>query len=124
MAAKTPQEVQSQWAQAFNAQDLEGLMRLYDPDAWFVPEPGRSVHGHDAIRGALEQFLALGAKITLESDYVLATEDVALVRGRWHLTGTAPDDTPLDMRGSSSEVMRRQSDGTWAYVIDHPYGAG
>ena len=123
MAAATPQDVQSQWAKAFNAGDLEGLMALYAPDACLVPQPGQPVQGHDAIREALGNFLALGAKITIEADYVLESKDTALMRGRWQLTGKASDGQPLDMRGRSSEVVRRQPNGDWVYVIDHPYGA-
>ena len=123
MPASTPQEVQSQWAKAFNAGDLEGLMALYAPDACLVPQPGQPVQGHDAIREALKNFLALGARITIEAEYVLESKDTALLRGRWQLTGKSPDGQPLDMHGSSSEVVRRQSDGGWVYVIDHPYGA-
>jgi uncharacterized protein (TIGR02246 family) len=115
--------VQSQWAKAFNAADLEGMMALYAPDAQLVPQPGQPLQGHDAIREALKNFLALGAKITIEADYVLETQDTALLRGRWQLTGNAPDGKPLDMRGSSIEVVRRRPDGGWVYVIDHPYGA-
>lgn len=123
MAAPTPQEVQSQWAKAFNAGDLEGLMALYAPDACFVPQPGQPVQGHNSIREALQNFLSLGAKIDIDADYVLESKDTALLRGRWQLTGTAPDGQALDMRGRSSEVVRRQPDGGWVYIIDHPYGA-
>jgi uncharacterized protein (TIGR02246 family) len=123
MAATTPQDVQSQWAKAFNAGDLEGLMALYATDACLVPQPGQPVHGHNAIRNALQGFLSLGAKIKMDAEYVLETKDTALLRGRWQLTGKAPDGQPLDMHGRSSEVVRRQPDGGWVYIIDHPYGA-
>jgi uncharacterized protein (TIGR02246 family) len=123
MPATTPQDVQSQWAKAFNAGDLEGLMALYAPDACLVPQPGQSAQGHKAIREALQNFLSLGARITLDADYVLECKDTALLRGRWQMTGKAPDGQPLDMHGRSSEVVRRQADGGWVYIIDHPYGA-
>ncbi len=123
MAATTPQEVQVQWAKAFNSADLDGLMALYAPDACLVPQPGQPIQGHDAIRDALQNFLALGAKIEIDADYVLECNDTALLRGSWHLTGKDPDGQPLDMRGRSSEVVRRQPGGGWVYIIDHPYGA-
>ena len=123
MAATTPQEVQSQWAKAFNAGDIEGLMALYAPDACLVPQPGQPVQGQNAIREALQTFLSLGAKITIDADYVLESNDTALLRGRWQLSGKTPEGQPLDMHGRSSEVVRRQPGGGWVYVIDHPYGA-
>lgn len=123
MGATTPRDVQSQWARAFNAGDIQGLMALYASDACLVPQPGQPVQGHGAIREALQAFLALGAKIELAPDYVLETGDTALLRGRWQLSGRGPDGQPLAMSGRSSEVVRKQADGSWVYVIDHPYGA-
>lgn len=123
MAATTPREVQTQWAQAFNAANLDGLVALYAPDAVLVPQPGQPVQGRDAIRAALQGFLSLGAKMEIDAEYVLECKDTALLRGRWELTGNGPDGQPLDMRGTSSEVVRKQPDGSWVYIIDHPYGA-
>ena len=41
----------------------------------------------------------------------------------FHLTdGTDADGNPVDLRGSTAEVVRRQPDGTWKYAIDHPFG--
>jgi uncharacterized damage-inducible protein DinB len=43
-------------------------------------------------------------------------------------TGAEPTRPAIDaegalVEGASSEVVRRQADGTWKYVIDHPFGA-
>jgi hypothetical protein len=29
---------------------------------------------------------------------------------------------PLELAGNAVEVVRRQADGTWSFVIDDPYG--
>ncbi len=42
----------------------------------------------------------------------------------FHLTGGTDDDgNPVELHGSTAEVARRQPDGTWKYVFDHPFGA-
>lgn len=46
--------------------------------------------------------------------------DVALLSGRWALSATGPDGSPVRMTGTSQEVTRRGRDGTWRYVIDDP----
>lgn len=33
------------------------------------------------------------------------------------------DGKPLSMSGKTSEVLRRQPDGRWLYIIDHPADA-
>ena len=35
--------------------------------------------------------------------------------------GTHRDGNPVNMEGRSTEIMRRQSDGSWLDVIDDPY---
>ena len=39
------------------------------------------------------------------------------------LDGTTPDGSPVQMSVHTLEVLRRQRDGTWKYVIDDPYGS-
>ena len=102
--------------------DLDGALALYEPSATFAPQPGRQVSGLDAIRPALEQFIALKPTMTGTIEKVLEADGVALVVNRWALTGTGPDGAPVEMAGVSSDVMRRQSDGTWRILVDDPWG--
>jgi uncharacterized protein (TIGR02246 family) len=102
--------------------DLEGALALYEPEATFAPEPGRQVTGADAIRAALEQFIALKPSMTGSIEKVMEAGGVALVVNRWSLSGTAPDGAPVEMTGVSSDVMRRQGDGSWLILVDDPWG--
>ena len=123
MLASNPQELHRCFAQAFNAGDLAGLLALYEAAAVLVPEPGQNVAGIDAVRGALQQFLDLKGSIEMETIYCVESGNTALLRGKWRLHGKAPDGNPIDMAGNSIEVVQRQSDGTWRFTIDHPFGA-
>jgi uncharacterized protein (TIGR02246 family) len=103
--------------------DLEGALALYEPDATFAPQPGEQVSGLAAIRPALERFIALKPAMTGSIEKVLEADDVALVVNRWTLTGTGPDGAPIEMAGVSSDVMRRQGDGSWRILVDDPWGS-
>jgi ketosteroid isomerase-like protein len=35
---------------------------------------------------------------------------------------TAPGGSPLELAGRFTDVVRRQPDGRWLFVIDNPYG--
>jgi ketosteroid isomerase-like protein len=48
---------------------------------------------------------------------------LALTGLKWSATGTDPEGKPVALSGNSTEVVRRQSDGTWLFVIDNPRGA-
>jgi uncharacterized protein (TIGR02246 family) len=122
MAARTPEELDPLFARALNAGDLDALTSLYEPQASLMPSPGKVVVGTAAIREALATFLAGKPTITLTPRLVSLTGDLALVTAKWELTLMGADGTPTKMNGQSVEVTRRQSDGSWLFAIDMPFG--
>lgn len=117
-----PQDTNREFARAFNAGDIDSLVKLYTRNATLVPQPGQEVKGQAAIRDALQAFLQLKGRIELETTYVVQSGDMALMRSHWRLAGTGADGKPVTMEADSAEVAQRQADGSWLYVIDHPYG--
>lgn len=118
-----PEDMNTAFAEAFNAGDIDALVALYEPDAVLLPRPGYVVTGTEAIRAALQELLALKGQMRSENQYALVHGDVALLRAKVHLIGTAPDGARLEINNHTAEVVRRQPDGSWLYIIDHPYGA-
>ena len=123
MSARTPEEMPRLWAETFQAGDLDALVALYEADAMLVAQPGEVVTGIEAIREALSAFLATQPTFNLEVREVLQTGDIALSFADWTLRGTGPDGETIEMAGQTSDVQRRQPDGTWRFVIDNPYGS-
>jgi len=123
MPANTPEEIYTLFSQYFSAADLDSLITLYEPNATLVPQPGVVVSGHAAIREAFGAFLALNGKFDLQAPTVFQAGDVALLFGRWTLKGTGPDGSAVELAGQTSDVVRKQSDGSWLFVIDNPNGA-
>jgi uncharacterized protein (TIGR02246 family) len=121
MALQRPEEYHPAFVNAFNAGDAEALMALYEPGASLVPQPGQVVTGAQAMRGAVEGFLALKGRMSLETRAIVLAGDLAQTHGQWTRRGTAQDGSPLQMAGRSAEVLRRQPDGTWLCVIDNPF---
>ncbi len=121
---RTPEQAHTLFVEYFNAGDLEGLLALYEPEAVTFAEPGGPpTRGRQALREAMEGFLSLKGHITLQTTLAIQTNDLALLRSQWHITGTGPDGSQVEMTHKSAEVLRRGPDGVWRYVIDHPYGA-
>lgn len=125
MAGRTPEETDAAIGEALGRGDIDAVLDLFEPDAVFVvPDDGAELRGHDEIRAGLEAMFE-GEPPTLEAagkPVVYATGDVALVLSGWVLT--APDGQGGSERqtGAATDVMRRQPDGTWRYVIDNPAG--
>jgi len=122
MSARTPEEIDTLFAKALNAGDLEGLVALYEPQATLMASPGTLVTGSAAIRDALAGLLAAKPSMTLTARTLSEAGDVALVTAAWRLSMTGQDGTPASMNGQSVEVVRRQPDGRWLFAIDFPFG--
>ena len=120
----TPEGVIDRFAELIGAGDVDGALALYERDASFAPEPGRTVRGGEAIRAELEAFATLRPQITGDIERVLEAGDTALVINRWQLRGTGPDGSPVEMAARSADVMRRNASGEWRILIDDPWGAG
>jgi ketosteroid isomerase-like protein len=81
--------------------------------------------GRDAIRQALAGFLALRQKFSMHVTKVVAAgDDLAVVYNDWTLDGRGPNQEPITMSGKAIEVVRRQRDGTWLFVVDDPFARG
>jgi uncharacterized protein (TIGR02246 family) len=123
MPDPTPEAVIERFGELLAAGDIDAMIELYEPEAAFAPQPGETAVGHDEIRAALTAFLAVRPRMEGNIEKVLFAGDTALVANRWKLTGTAPDGTPVEMSGTSADVLRRRADGSWGIVIDDPWGA-
>jgi ketosteroid isomerase-like protein len=110
MPATTPEQIHRSFEDMFNAGDLDGLMELYEPDAALIAQPGSVAYGSEQARAALQGFLALKGRITLDTKLVVTVGD------------TGPDGNPVTLGATTAEVARRQADGTWRYVIDNAWG--
>lgn len=124
MAASSPADLVQAIAEAISSGDLQGILGLYEAEATFVP-PGApasdAVRGKEAAGRVFSQFLQMDPKLSVDVKKVIESSGIALTIGDWNLTGTGPDGE-VNLSGTFADVMRRQADGTWLYVIDNPDG--
>jgi uncharacterized protein (TIGR02246 family) len=122
MPATTPEQIHRVFEDRFNAGDVDGLLELYEPDAALIARPGSVAYGAEQARAALQGFLALRGRITLDTKLAFTVGDLAYLSNTWSLSGTGPDGNPVTLGATTAEVARRQADGTWRYVIDNAWG--
>jgi ketosteroid isomerase-like protein len=116
MSARKPVEIHALFEAAFNSGDVEALGALYEPRAILMID-GRIIEGRGEIKKTLGALATGGARMKLETRAVVEQKvDVALLYGRWELESAGGTQS-----GLSTEVLRRQPDGNWLYVIDNPY---
>lgn len=108
-----------QWVRAFKGGDIEGLMRLYTPDAEVALHGQPKLKGIDAIRGYFTPLL----KSPLDADFLLAEEslvvdgDTAAFMSKYWFTLRTPKGESKDP-GRSLIVYRRGPDGVWRIRMD------
>lgn len=120
MPVMKPENMAKAFEDAFNSGTPESVLELYEHGAILANASGPNAVGIAAIGQALQAFLSVKGKIRIESRFCAQTGDLALSSSQWTLRGTGPDGSAVEMKGTTAEVMRRQSDGRWLYVIDHP----
>ena len=122
MSTATPEQVLESIVTGINSGNLDSLMPLYERKAAFATQPGSLAHGAPGVHGALTGFMSMKGKLDLEVTRVLEVDVLALVIGVWSFNGTGPDDEPVRLEARNADVLRRQTDGTWRFVIDNPWG--
>jgi uncharacterized protein (TIGR02246 family) len=121
MPAYDPAEIHTLFRQAFNLGDVEALIALYEPGAVLVVN-GQAVTGRESIRTVLESYLARRGRMTLETRAVVESQQgLAVLHGGWVIEPPRGMGADIATRGLSTEVVRKQPDGTWLFVIDNPY---
>ena len=118
----TPEQVLESIVDGINTGNLDSLMPLYEHGAAFAARPGTLAHGLPGVRESLSAFVAMKGTLDLKVTRVLEAGDLALVAGTWSFTGTAPDGEPVKLTAHNADVLRRQPDGSWRFVIDNPWG--
>ena len=114
---EAPGQLHARFQDAFNRQDLDAIVALYEPGAVLVRADG-TAEGADAIREAYRGILAMRPTIDLRTLGVNRADDLVMLHGKWVVETTAPDGGPIRREGHNTETARRQPDGL--FVIDNP----
>jgi hypothetical protein len=110
--AATPADLGRLWLERATTGDIDGILALYEAGAAMYFNGQASV-GADALRAAYEAMLAGNPELPASPN------GAPRIVGDLALTSTVlPKDNPVLPGAITSEVARRQPDGTWLWVID------
>lgn len=107
--ALEPEDLARFFVERANAGDLDGLVALYEPGAVVARSNGSVAVGADEIRALYARMLAR------KSHFEPVTQAPALRNGDIALTSAVLSDG-----ATSAEIARRQPDGSWLWIVDHP----
>ncbi len=115
----TIQQLEDEWAAAYNAHDLAKLLGFYEVDAVLVAPGAPPAYGHEAIGEVFRGLFPLLIDLSLVTDEVRTLgENYAIEIG--HSTYQAVSEDGKTSAGSDNYevVWHRGEDGVWHYVTD------
>lgn len=118
-----PHHMNECFANAFNSGDVHRLNALFEPSAKVVNYHGEILSGYEAINEEHLNLLKLGGKMTSTNKYCVVIDDISLLRADWVIETLNEKSEKLIIKGSSSEIVRKQDNNSWLYIVDHPFGA-
>ena len=120
-----PEDCSRALVAALESGDIELSVALYEPSAVLFKKSGEVMTGLDAIRENNAGVIALKPKFTIAFIKATLSGDGTLATNRMkaELAFTKPDGQLVQTNVDTLEVLRKQGDGSWRYIIDDPYGS-
>ncbi len=118
MPATSPEQICHLFKQHMAEGDIEALLSIYDPEAVFLNQSGQVKQGRQGLKGELAPFASAKAISDFSIKQIIQSGDIALMHTQWTVS------SPQVMSVYAIEVVRRQPDGTWCWLIGDPFTVG
>lgn len=119
--ATTPDRTTDVFIHYYNQGNVDNLIAAYyEQNAVIAEGPGKIAQGA-ALKRALEPYFALKGKISGATRHTLINGDIALLVLDWAVDYTDDAGNPARYAGTSTDVVRKGTDGIWRCVIDNPH---
>jgi len=107
-AADVIRQIGNDWAQHWNARDLDQVVTAYADDAVYLPPHHEAVHGRDAIREYLQVPLGHGVTdLAFDVTYIKQSGNVAWDVGTYRMSVPQSDGTKREDHGKYLTVWKR-----------------
>lgn len=80
-----PKSVVQSFEQAFNADDLEATLALFDDDAQILPERGPAISGREDIARFLQDQMTPVVQFNTDADMTMVRADIAIEQGHYRV---------------------------------------
>ncbi|PRC94059.1 YybH family protein [Solimicrobium silvestre] len=120
MKVTDPKNLNKHFNELFRADDLDGMMALYESSAVLCLASGHVLNGSEQIREQMKTLLALRGELTSEHLSCVQRDDLAMLHAKWQFKGSDSAGNAIDIGGYSSKLAKKGEDGAWRYVMDLP----
>ena len=105
------------WMKASETGDVDTVLSLMADDVIFMV-PGREPFGKEQFRATSEGMKNVRMAGTSDIREINVLGDWAYIRNYVEITVMPPDGTPMQRRGYTLSILRKQSDGKWVLWRD------
>jgi len=117
--AEDASAVIDRWATAFNANDVDAVLKLYTPDALVHgPSSPKLNAGRDAIRAYFRSHPGSGNKVTIGERHMVVLGDAAVTGVGFYTFNALQDGHPVPRPARFTFVMVRRGND-WLIAHDH-----
>ena len=122
MAYLTPAALFDAVVASRNRNDLAAYLGCYEHNATIVQQPGAIATGQEALQKFFAFYQSLRPTFTVVRRTFIEGPEITLHLSAWTLTGTDSDGNQFAWEGRTTDVLRKQSDGSWLVSLDNPWG--
>lgn len=107
------------WLQAFNNNDLDALMDLYDPEINYANSNKPIEVGITTVKEGFANSFSIKPQVTFKEEQVIATTDLGFIAGQFRVSGTDPEDgNVVGEAGRVVAIFRKNTEDQWKLVFD------
>lgn len=118
-----PNMAHTLFVKAINEKNVDQLCAMFSEDAVLVLRDGKlEVSGQRSIRRVFSIMVDMVETLSLETVYQVESENTVLFRSKYRSVYNTPDGKVEEVLSSSIDVLEKQPDGTWLFVINHQNG--
>jgi len=117
-----PDDADEYFLDAVRNGDVKTAMTCFDNEAVYIGKDGKPISGMDNIEKVITELCKMKPDIKVyEHQMAPVGNDMMYWLDKWRMTATGPDGKPFEMKGASANMMRRNADGHWLWLVDNPF---
>ena len=119
-----PNEADEYFLNCVRNGDLKNAMTCFDPEAIYIDKDGDTIIGFTNIEKVVANLCNMRADIKVyEHKNSPVGNDMMYWLDKWTMTATDPHGNTINMKGASANMMRKNADGVWLWLVDNPFAA-
>lgn len=109
----------NQWLEAFNKNDIDALMEIYDPEIVYANSAKPIEIGIPTVKTGFINSFAIKPNVFFKEEQVIAVEGLGYIAGQFRVTGTNPEDgNEVGESGRVVVIFRKNKAGKWKLIFD------